>query len=133
MGSDAMLELRQYRRFTAREDAFAVLRNQVNEVGQLINVSKGGLAFKYMAERPLPSDSYQLDIFLAGTREFLWRSIPHRTILDMELPPIVPFSVIRMRRRSVAFENLTEDHSLRLELLLELSVGLDLDSASPLA
>jgi len=132
MGTDAKLDLRRYRRFMAREDVFAVLRNQVNEVGQIINVSEGGLAFKYMAEQPLPSDRYELDVFLAGRREFLWRGVPHRTILDIELSPNVPFSTIRMRRRSVAFENLTEDHNLRLEHLLELARGQDSYSASPL-
>jgi hypothetical protein len=131
MKTDATWDLRRYRRFMARADAFAVLRNQVSEVGQLINVSKGGLAFKYLAEQPLPSDPYELDIFLAGRREFLWRGIPHRTIQDIELTPIVPFSMIRMRRRSVAFENLTEDHHLRLEHLLELTSVLDPCSALP--
>jgi hypothetical protein len=125
MEQDAPWDLRRYRRFAAREDAFAVLRNRVSEIGQLINVSKGGLAFKYMAEQALPADRYELDIFLAGRREFLWRGIPHRTILDIEMTPTVPFSMIRMRRRSIAFENLTEDHHMRLENLLELFRGPD--------
>jgi hypothetical protein len=131
MEREALWDLRRYRRFSGREDAFAVLRNQVNEVGQLLNVSQGGLALKYLAEEPLPADQYELDIFLAGKGGFLWRGIPHRTVLDIELPPLVPFSVVRMRRRSIAFENLTGDQHVRLEHLLELFQGQDPFPSSP--
>jgi hypothetical protein len=109
---------RRFRRLNAQEGAFALLKNHTSRVGQIINVSRGGLAFKYLADEIPPAEGWELDVFLAG-RRFLWKGVPHITILDIEMAPEVPFSTVRMRRRAVAFQNLTDEHALRLEYLLD--------------
>jgi hypothetical protein len=109
---------RRFRRLSPKEDAFALLKNHTSSVGQIINVSRGGLAFKYLADEIPADEGWELDVFLAS-QGFLWKGVPHRTILDIEMAPESPFSSVRMRRRAVAFQNLTDEHVSRLESLLD--------------
>jgi hypothetical protein len=109
---------RKHKRFTAPEMAFVQMRNGLSHVGPIIDVSRGGLSFKYLAEERPPGNSWELDVLLSE-RGFLWSGIPHRTVIDFEILPQVPFSAVRMRRRGIAFGECTGDHALRLEFLLE--------------
>ncbi len=110
-------EKRKHARLSAGERVFALVKNGVSSVGQIIDVSRGGLSFKYLSEESLPGCSRRLDVFVPG-HKFLWMKIPHRTVRDLDLPLDVPFSSIRMKRRCVAFEPLGEEHLLRLEVLI---------------
>ena len=110
-------EKRKHTRLPAGDKAFALVKNGVNNVGQIIDVSRGGLAFKYMSEASLPGCTPRLDVFVPG-HKFLWTKIPHRTVRDMDLLLEAPFSTIRMKRRSIAFDPLSEEHLVRLEVLI---------------
>lgn len=110
-------EKRKHMRLAAGGNAFALVKNGVNKVGQLIDVSRGGLSFKYFSDEPISGSPPRLDVFVPG-HKFLWVEIPHRTVRELDLPSEVPFSSIRMRRRCVAFGPMTEGHLLRLEVLI---------------
>lgn len=117
---DLQSERRKSKRFPAPEMAFVMVRNGSSSVGHVIDVSKGGMAFKYLSERALHGETLEVDVLLSEYG-FLWRRIPHRTILDIEILPEVPFSTIRVRRRAIAFEGFTQDDSSRLEFLLNVA------------
>ncbi len=101
--------------------AFVLIRNGQSKVGQIIDVSRGGLSFKYLSDESLHGDQWELDILLSE-HGFLWRRIPYRTVLDSEILPEIPFSSIRMRRRAIAFEDVTGEDATRLGFLLSAAV-----------
>ena len=105
-------------RFRAREGAFAVLRNHVNKLGQILDISRGGLSFKYIADDHLPPGPHFLDIFLTG-REFHTKSVPVITISDVEIDADIPYTSLTLRRRGLQFMELTPNHVNQLEVFLQ--------------
>lgn len=59
-------EKRRFRRFQAPQNAFTLLRGPDGKLGQIIDISKGGLAFRYVGNGRKPKKAFQLDIFLAN-------------------------------------------------------------------
>lgn len=96
------MKRRKYKRFRARENAFAVLTDHDRKLGQIIDISRGGLAFHYIANGGPSNESSELDIF-APEIGFHLGKIPTRIISDLEIPNEIPFSSITMRRCGVAF------------------------------
>lgn len=114
MDRKALIERRQLKRFNAQDGAFALARNHVSKLGQIMNVSMRGLAFKYIANGQQSNGIFQLDIFLSG-RGFHSKNIPSKTVSDFEMKSEFPFSSIRMRRCCVQFGELTRIHMSQLE------------------
>ena len=114
MDRKALIERRQLKRFNAQDGAFAVTRNHVSKLGQIMNVNMRGLAFKYIANGQQSNGIFQLDIFLSG-RGFHSKNIPSKTVSDFEMKSEIPFSSLRMRRCCVQFGELTRIHMSQLE------------------
>jgi len=114
-------ERRKHKRFRVQSGAFTVLTafswpHSTQKLGQIIDISMGGLAFSYIASEELPNVSLELSIFLAGNR-FHLRSIPFETISDAETNE-VPFSSITMKRSGVQFGELTPDQISQLKYFI---------------
>ncbi len=114
MDRKALIERRQLNRFNAQDGAFAVARNHVSKLGQIMNVSMRGLAFKYIANGKQSNGLFELDIFLSGHGIHL-KNIPSKTVSDFEMKSDFPFSSIRMRQCCVQFGELTRIHISQLE------------------
>jgi hypothetical protein len=99
-------ERRKDRRYPARPGAFASVRNSSHRLGQIANISKGGLSFRYVASKDQKNGHSKMDIFLVDS-DFLVRDIPVRTVSDTPVSEKIPFSRIAMRRRGVEFVNMT--------------------------
>jgi hypothetical protein len=95
-------EQRQYKRFQAKNGAFALSKASVNTLGQIVDISQGGLAFKYMAWGETTNGFSEIDILFAE-RFFYLQNLPCKVISDSEITLRNPFSSIRMRRLSVEF------------------------------
>ena len=85
---------RQYARFRVPKDAFAALGPDYIKVGQIINISMGGLAFRYLGSEG-PSNASELEIFLAGRAFFLYK-LHFETVWD-SLTDKKPCSCINMK------------------------------------
>ena len=118
MGGVSISDQRRHTRFRAEEGAFAVLRNHATRVGQILDISKGGLAFTYVADGLPPNGRCALDIFVSG-RGYGVRGIPYRTVTDFELDKAFYLSCVSMRRRGIQFMDLTEEHQTRLDDLIQ--------------
>jgi len=113
------VEARKYTRLRPREGAYAALQaanggHGKPVVGQIIDISRGGLAVRYMSNEQPPSLSSELDIFIARNNYYL-RSLPYSTVADSELKENIAYSHIKMRRCSVRFGALTHDLQRELE------------------
>ena len=56
-------ERRSFKRFRAKEGAFAVLRPQCTKLGQIVDISEGGLAFHYASTGNQKNGEHEVDIF----------------------------------------------------------------------
>ncbi len=62
-GTD-FIERRKHERLKAKERAFAVLKSNFAKLGQIINISKGGLTFSYITNGKKSNGSFEVDIFI---------------------------------------------------------------------
>jgi hypothetical protein len=98
-------ERRRYRRYRARDGAFATLIPN-ERLGQIHDISKGGLSFCYLVEKRSPGPASEVNIVVAGTRFKLVR-LPYRTVFDRELQRRFSFSPVRVRHMGLQFVALT--------------------------
>ena len=123
MEKESPVEKRRHQRFIAQDGAFAVVKCQVSKVGQILDISMGGLALHYIANGTPSNSSYTLDILLSGNGFYLER-IPFETITDIEIPNQFPFTSLIMRRQGVKFLELSPQQALMLEeFIREHTVG----------
>ncbi len=111
-------EKRRSRRFQAPQNAFTLLRGPDGRLGQIIDISKGGLAFRYVGNGGQPKRSFQMDIFLANNG-FHLEKVSFRTVSDFEVSKQGLANAVTLRRRGVQFDELDQDHVSRLEYFIE--------------
>ena len=104
-------ERRQFKRYSAPQMAFAVLKSGYERLGKINNISRGGLAFEYIGdERHKNSIESELlteiDIFISRDNFYLSK-IPCTIIYDSDtVPDHSIITSIPMRRCGVQFANL---------------------------
>jgi hypothetical protein len=111
------VERRKHERFRVQGDAFAVLGPRSDILGNIIDISEGGLAFRYVAGPESSAGPCELDI-LCADRSFHFYKIPFETISDFEMTNEVSFGSLTPRRRSVQFRELTPDQTSQLQHIL---------------
>ena len=117
-------ERRQHKRFRVHEGAFAILRPRydilgqvIDIVGQIVNVSRGGLMFRYITSEYHSHEPFQLDIVVAGD-DFRLDGIPFKTASDTDMGDPLSLSSVAMRRQGVQFGALTDDQGVQLEYFI---------------
>ena len=93
-------ERRQYRRFLATPGIYAALRNSGEKIGQVLDISRGGLSFCYIADGVQQNDAHQVDLFSPEGR-FILKEVPVRTACDLPVEKDVPYSSISVRKRGI--------------------------------
>ena len=108
-------ERRKHKRFQVEDFTFIKVKSESDEdVGQLLDISKAGLSWRYFVNAEKPKSFYKLDIFLSGGN-FVIAGIPFRTISNTELPDGLQFSPTIFRRSSVQFGHLTPNQISKLD------------------
>ena len=103
------IERRKHERFTTKDVAFAILRTDVDEeLGQITNISLGGLAFQYFVGNRELRKSDRLDVILAENGLHI-DNISFQVVDDYELVNELPFTSITKREQRVYFDGLTDD------------------------
>ncbi len=106
---------RKHERFKIKDFTFVKFRSESDEdVGQLLDISKGGLSLRYFVNTKKPKNFYKLDIFLSGG-DFIIAGIPFKTISNTELSDGLQFSPTIFRRSSVQFGHLTPNQISKLD------------------
>lgn len=109
-------ERRRHKRFRVQPGRVAVLTPRWPHstiVGDILDVSKRGLALRYMAHEAPSQRSSHLTI-VSAKPSFYLRKLPFKTVSDFEIAS-VPFSSVAPRRLSLQFEALTQDQAASLE------------------
>ncbi|MCF8084009.1 MAG: PilZ domain-containing protein [Deltaproteobacteria bacterium] len=106
-------EKRRHPRFQVQSTVFALVKSGAYTLGEVLDVSEGGLALTYVADSGPAVKEGALHLFGSGAISYL-RDVPVRTVSDIELPNEVEFSTIPVRRMGVEFGELTETQQQKL-------------------
>ena len=102
------VERRKHQRFAIKDIAFAIIRTQAEEeLGQIVNISMGGLAFQYFIGNREFQKADRLDVLLADSGIQV-EGIEFQVVDDYELVNELPFSSITKREQRVFFAGLDE-------------------------
>jgi hypothetical protein len=110
------VERRKHKRFQVQGGAFVGLGPHFETVGPIMNVSLGGLGFRYIGSEE-PNGSY-LDMFLTDEYFYL-RNIRFKTIWHMKTVNKAPSDSLTMRRTGVQFKKLKHNQRSQLEYFIE--------------
>jgi hypothetical protein len=108
------LKRRIHPRFQVENFIYVNLKSDSDkDIGQLIDISNGGLSFRYFVSAKKPRNFSKLDIVLSGS-DFAITGLPFRTVSDNELINGFQSGPIIFRRYSVQFEQLTYNQNFKL-------------------
>ena len=109
---------RKLPRYKAANGAYAAIRKSTNRLGQIKDISLGGLAFKYLANEGSTNGARALDIFVTK-HNFYIKDIPIHFVRDTQLDKESPFSTVPVRQHGVQFGDLSEEQRSQLNHLLQ--------------
>ena len=111
-------ERRKHERLTLKGGAFATLSPHPLIAGQILNISKGGLSFRYIASKENLKDASNLSIMLTNGR-FGLHDIPVAPVWDRPIPRNFSYSLIAMRHCAVKFKDLSDTQQSELKIFFE--------------
>jgi hypothetical protein len=106
-------EKRKWRRFEVKEPLLAVIDEPFPQLGEIIDISEGGLAFRYSAKKSLLKGLSELDIFLVKNRSGI-RELAVETKWEVEIPG-------KMRVQGIQFRGLSHKQGNQLTSVIEQS------------
>jgi hypothetical protein len=112
MKEEIQKEQRAHERFHVKEGVFAVIKKDSDSkmtVGQIIDISRGGMSFKYLADSEPMDGMNKLDIYFTGHGAQL-KDIPFKVVTDFMLDSPFPLSSVFMRRGCLQFRDMSNDH-----------------------
>ena len=113
------VERRQHKRIQIKSQADAVLLGPTFTKGvQIIDISKGGLAFRYVHGQKPSNGLFELDI-LWDHIDLNLIKLKVKTISDYQIPNEFLLDVIPLRRCGAQFAELTKDQISQLENFIE--------------
>ena len=87
-------------------------------IGQVKNISEGGLAFRYI-ERDTPTrNCTEVDLFISSDEIYI-EKLPFKTVNDSVRENESPFSVITIRQRGIAFGELSSVQKDLVQYIIE--------------
>ena len=118
-------EKRKNRRYKAIEGAYASVSPNSHKLGQIIDISMGGLSFKYMD--PSSKDKQNTDmpnktIFLSSMGYYVG-DLPFKTVADYEVTNTPSFNSMMVRKRHVQFTDLSSKQLFDLKHYLRNNVS----------
>ena len=115
MDKKLVRERRKYQRYAIKDIAFAIIRSSAEEeLGQISNISMGGLAFQYFIGNREFQKAEKLDVLLADSGVHV-ENIEFRVVDDYELVNELPFSSITKREQRVHFNELNSNQKEGLD------------------
>lgn len=129
-GRKRTIERRKNKRYNAVEGAYAAISPNSHKLGQITDISMGGLAFTYIDtnngstnyEAGKPQDQIEESIFLSSMG-FYVGDLPFKTISDNEVTNTPSFSSMKVRERHVQFTDLSFKQLFDLDYYLKNNVS----------
>jgi len=115
MSGDILIDRRKYKRYRVDGDAYT---ENGGMSGLIIDVGLGGLSFKYVDRKFWPGESFTLDIVYGEDEAFRLSDLPYRVISDSETKSSIACETMVVKRRSVAFDELTQAQVFKLRTFI---------------
>ena len=112
----AQLERRQHKRFKIRNLMIAVQNRSNTKVAQVVNISQGGMAVRYVDEGELMTSTTEINI-LKNT-DFFMTEVPVDVIRDFRYDDEEHFTTVMERQSCMKFGNLEPEQQDRLDYLI---------------
>jgi hypothetical protein len=116
--TERRIEQRHHQRFQAEDGAYTVLRYKPTEFGQIMNMSRDGLAVRYTDNGRKLADIPKLDIFIID-HHFYMKNIQVRTVSDFKLADANPLRSKKIRQRCFQFGEMKPGQLFQLDYFLE--------------
>ena len=113
-----MVEQRKHKRFYVQNGTYAMLKYKPAVMGRIMNMSKDGLAIRYIDGEQQLSGSNLLDIFMQDS-SFYVEKLQVKTISDREVTDKHSSGSNKVRQRGVQFEGLNPIQLFQLYYLLQ--------------
>lgn len=114
---NAFTERRAHPRYGVNEGTYAAISPNSDKMGQIINISRGGLAFRYIVQNGQVQDPLETHVFV-GDNGFYLEKMPYETVADYPVPIGSSLSSLRMRVRRIRFGPLSDHHTAQLDYFL---------------
>jgi len=108
---------RRHKRYTMQDGIFAAIPSKFL-VGQVKNISKGGVSFTYIATEKIIDSRPSLEVF-SKDKGFYLREIPFKIVSEIDVEDYMPFSSLPMKRIAGEFVELTEHQKSQLDLFIQ--------------
>ena len=109
---------RKSKRYKVAAPAFVECSKDSVSTGQILDISKGGLSFRYMSKGDKPKKVFQLRIYSCRDN-FSIEDITVKTIYDLTTPAAFTVTKTTMRRRGVQFTDLSPSQFSQLEHFIQ--------------
>jgi len=116
--SQAPVERRQHPRFKAADGVFAALINHGSKLGQIKDISKIGLSFRYIDSGDEPGETSELKIIIGMGGVYLDK-LPFRKVNDFQIHNEYSFSSLKIRQIGLQFGKLNTQQSIQLEHFIQ--------------
>ena len=107
---------RKNKRYMVRDNVFAVFRSSPNasSLANIVDISRGGFAFKLVGMEDISNDCFELDIFVSGDGRCLG-NIPFKIISETSKEKERRLFHIAKRRVGARFDKLTNVKMMQID------------------
>lgn len=125
VGRKRTVERRKNKRYKAVEGAYAAISPNSHKLGQVIDISMGGLSFKYIdtSSDDIQEDSISKETIFLSSMGYYVGDLPFKTIADYEVTNAPSFSSMKVRKRHVQFTDLSFKQLFDLDYYLRNNVS----------
>ncbi len=133
VGRKRTVERRKNKRYKAVEGAYAAISPHSHKLGQIIDISMGGLAFKYIdtSSDDIQEETEQEETVFLSSMGYYVGDLPFKTVADYEVTNAPSFSSMKVRKRHIQFKDLSFKQLFDLDYYLRNNVSEPLDKLPP--
>ena len=117
------VERRKHARFKVQSKALAALAQSPTVAGHIIDISEGGLSFRYVAGQQRSQESPRLNLLVSDER-FQYKTLPFKSVWDFPIPDHFSFGSISTRHCGVEFGDLTDDAKSEIKKFIKIHTTL---------
>lgn len=108
---------RKHERYKTKDFVFVEIKDSAVTIGQVLDISKGGLSFQYLDIARVPKKSFEIDIYVKNNG-FHMDNVLFKSITDLKVYKEYFLSYMRMRRRGGQFNELSQTQIYQIENLI---------------